>query len=237
MGGLRIDGQAFPCFTAPAPDAIMNQTEGGIGMVIGVMQASSQREKNALLFEATRTAAAGHEVVNLGVFAEEAVEVSYVETAAAISLMLCAGAIDFAVTGCSSGQGMALALNSLPGVLCGYVPTPQDAYLFGRINGGNAASLPLGLGFGWCGEINLRATLEKLFDGPFGAGYPPEDADRKRRDAALLKRVRREAVRGWPALAPLEPELMRRALGRANVRRFLLERGTDADILRLAREL
>ena len=26
---------------------------------------------------------------------------------------------------------------------------PSDAYLFGRINGGNAASVPLGLNFGW----------------------------------------------------------------------------------------
>lgn len=207
-------------------------------VVIGVMQASSQRGKNALLYEATRDAAKRHEVVNLGVFADEAVEVGYVETAAAISLLLASGALDFAVTGCSSGQGMMLALNSLPGALCGYVPTPQDAFLFGRINGGNAASLPLGLGFGWCGEINLRATLEKLFDGPFGEGYPPRDADRKQRDAALVKRLRREAVRDWGELAArLEPELAQRALSREAVRRFLLERGTDADILRLAREI
>lgn len=31
------------------------------------------------------------------------------------------------VTGCSSGQGMMLACNSLPGVLCGYVGSPSDA--------------------------------------------------------------------------------------------------------------
>ena len=207
-------------------------------MVIGVMQASSQREKNALLYEATRDAAAGHEVVNLGVFAGEAVEVGYVETAVAISLLLSAGAIDFAVTGCSSGQGMMLALNSLPGALCGYLPTPQDAYLFGRINGGNAASLPLGLGFGWCGEINLRATLEKLFDGPFGGGYPPKDAVRKRRDAERLKRIRRETVRDWTELSGrLDAELIKRALARGNVREYLIANGKDAGIIRLAREI
>ena len=33
--------------------------------------------------------------------------------------------------------------------------------LFGRINDGNAVSLPLGLNFGWAGEINLQSTIEK----------------------------------------------------------------------------
>lgn len=32
--------------------------------------------------------------------------------------------VDFVVTGCSSGQGMMLACNSMPGILCGYTPTP-----------------------------------------------------------------------------------------------------------------
>ena len=204
-------------------------------MVIGVMQASSQRERNALLFEATRAAAKGCEVVNFGVFGDEAGACSYVEVAVALSLLLSSGAVDFAVTGCSSGQGMMLALNSLPGALCGYLPTPQDAFLFGRINGGNAASLPLGLGFGWCGEINLRLTLEKLFDGPFGAGYPPEQAARKRRDRALANALRDGAVRGWPELADrVDADLLKRALARENVRDYLIAHGKDAEIVRMA---
>lgn len=36
-------------------------------MRIGVIQASSQREKNPLIYECTRRAAKGHEVVNFGV--------------------------------------------------------------------------------------------------------------------------------------------------------------------------
>lgn len=207
-------------------------------MVIGVMQATSQSGMNALLYEATREAAKGHEVVNFGAFEGDAAAYSYVETALSISLLLSGGAVDFMVTGCSSGQGMMLALNSLPGVLCGYVPTPQDAFLFGRINGGNAASLPLGLGFGWCGEINLRGTLDKLFDGPFGEGYPEADAGRKRRDTQLLKRLRGEAVREWTALAPrLDADLLKRALYRDGVRDYLLAHARDEAILRLAREL
>lgn len=45
---------------------------------------------------------------------------SYIETALCISLLLESKCADFIVTGCSSGQGMTLACNSLPGVLCGY---------------------------------------------------------------------------------------------------------------------
>ena len=76
----------------------------------------------------------GYEVVNFGVFQEEAVEYTYVETAMLICILLESKAVDFVVTGCSSGQGMMLACNSLPSILCGYIENPADAYLFGRIN-------------------------------------------------------------------------------------------------------
>ena len=58
----------------------------------------------------------GYEVVNFGVFQEEAVEYTYVETAMLISILLESKAVDFVVTGCSSGQGMMLACNSLPSI-------------------------------------------------------------------------------------------------------------------------
>ena len=128
-------------------------------MRIGVIQASSQKSKNEALYRCTCRAVENNgrqdTVVNFGVFPDQDASFSYIETALNISLLLSSGAVDFIVTGCSSGQGMMLACNSLPGVLCGFVQTPQDAYLFGRINGGNAASLPLGLNYGWLGEINL----------------------------------------------------------------------------------
>ena len=82
---------------------------------------------------------------------------------------------------------MMLACNSLPNVICGYAENPQDAFLFGRINDGNAVSIPLGLNFGWAGGINLQCAIEKLFAGAFGIGYPPEDAERKIQDTLLLK--------------------------------------------------
>jgi len=196
-------------------------------MKVGVIQASSQKEKNRLLEACTRQAAEkrGHEVVNFGIFPEEDETYSYVETGVLISLLLCSGAVDFVVTGCSSGQGMMLCCNSLPGVLCGYVPTPQDAFLFGRINGGNAASLPLGLGFGWLGELNLELTLEKLFDGAFGCGYPPEDAQRKQRDTVLLQKLNAITKRGPECFAEYPAGLMEKARKRKNVIEFILQHG------------
>ena len=146
-------------------------------MKIGIIQGTSQIEKNKILYECTKEYG---EVINFGCFENEE-SYSYVEIALEICLLISSKAVDFMVTGCSSGQGMMIACNSLPNLICGYLPTPQDAYLFGRINDGNVASLPLGLNYGWAGEINLKVTLQQLFEEPFGIGYPLKDAKRKQR--------------------------------------------------------
>ena len=207
-------------------------------MRIGVIQAASQKEKNELLYHCTLSAVKmmDAEVVNFGVFPNEDSDATYVETALCVCLLLTGGAVDFVVTGCSSGQGMMLACNSLPGVLCGYAPTPQDAFLFGRINGGNAVSLALGLNFGWSGEINLQCTLDKLFDGPFGTGYPPADAPRKARDTLLLKQINSITKRTMKeTFALYDKSLMRRALSRKNVVEYIMANGTIEAVKALIR--
>ena len=205
-------------------------------MRIGVIQASSQRDKNEALYRCVRRAVErnGREdaVINFGVFPDETASFSYIETALNISLLLSGGAVDFIVTGCSSGQGMMLACNSLPGVLCGFIQTPQDAYLFGRINGGSAVSLPLGLNYGWLGEINLQCALDKLFDGPFGCGYPPEEAERKRRDAEALKRINAITKRTLAeTLGRYDRALVSKALSWEKVRDCVLRSGIREDVL------
>ena len=188
-------------------------------MKIGVLQASSQADKNQLLFESTKRAVQrwNYEVINLGITWQESETWSYIDTAVVASLCLCSQAVDFIVTGCSPGQGMMLACNSMPGILCGYVPTPADAFLFGRINHGNAASLPLGLGFGWAGEINLAYTLQALFDTPLELapqelGYPPADAARKAADTMRLKQYHAIFKTGWETVRAenVDTNLMRR---------------------------
>lgn len=207
-------------------------------MKIGIIQASSQKEKNDVLFKSVTDAveALGHEVINFGVFADSLQKFSYIEIAVCISLLLSSNAVDFIVTGCSSGQGMMLACNSLPDVLCGYTPTPQDAFLFGRINNGNAVSLPLGLNYGWLGEINLQCTLNKLFDGTFGEGYPACEADRKRRDSLLLKQINKMSKKSWnDIVAKTDRELLKKALGNSIVYDYIMDNSNDEELKNIMR--
>ena len=156
-------------------------------MKIAVVQASSQISKNDMLFKYTKMYAKDSEVINYGCFSNSANDYSYLEIALLIGMLINEKQVDFVVTGCSSGQGMMLACNSMPGVLCGYVPTPKDAYLFGQINNGNVISLPLGEEYTYSGEKNLAETIKALFSEPFGGGYPKSEAKRKIADANQLK--------------------------------------------------
>ena len=207
-------------------------------MKIGVIQATSQTKKNELLYHCTMDSAEkhGHKVINFGCYEKESCCFSYIEIAVMISMLLSSRSIDFVVTGCSSGQGMMIACNSLPDIICGYVENPQDAFLFGRINDGNAVSIPLGLNFGWAGEINLQCTLEKLFEDEFGIGYPPEDADRKKEDTLLLKEInaltKRSAI---DVFERLDKALIQKVIKKTNVIEYILVHGTDKDILEFIR--
>ena len=156
-------------------------------MRIAVVQASSQISKNDMLFKYTKKYAKDSEVINFGCFSDDEETYSYLDIALLIGLLINEKKVDFVVTGCSSGQGMMLACNSMPGVLCGYAPTPKDAYLFAQINNGNAISLPLGEEYTYTGEKNLEDTIKALFSEPFGGGYPKSEAKRKIADANQLK--------------------------------------------------
>ena len=183
-------------------------------MKIAILQGSSQKEKNKILFNAVQQAAPNAEVINFGVFEDEQEELSYVEASFLIGLLLNSGAVDFVVTGCSSGQGMMLACNSIPGVLCGYAPTPKDAYLFAQINNGNAVSLPLGEEYTYTGEKNLEETIKALFSEPFGGGYPKSEAKRKITDANQLKAMKASAQISFQSfMEGLDDELVKKVSG------------------------
>lgn len=208
-------------------------------MRIAVLQGSSQKLKNGILTECTVKAVKdlGHEVINFGVFEDEETEISYIQTAILISMLLSSKTVDFVVTGCSSGQGMMLACNSLPDVLCGYVENPSDAYLFGRINGGNAISYPLGLNFGWASEINLQNTLNSLFDGPFGIGYPEAEAARKQRDSEYLKQINHECkCRLSELLVKLDESLMQGVYSRQVVINEIIDHGQNQQLIQMLKE-
>ena len=202
-------------------------------MKIAVIQASTQIGRNEVLFEETKRATAhlNAEVLNFGV-SENEEKFSYVQIALCVGLLLNSGAVDFVVTGCSSGNGMNIAANALPNVISGYLPTPTDAYLFGRINQGNCASLPLGLNFGWAGEVNLRFTLEKLFEEPMNVGYPKESAERKQADALKLKEIKELAQTDMiSVLTGLSLEFIQPILEKSDLLDYIFKYGTNPELI------
>ena len=146
-------------------------------MKIALINENSQAAKNAVIFNALKKVADAHgfEVVNYGMYsADDKAQLTYVQNGILAATLLNSKAADFVVTGCGTGEGAMLALNSFPGVICGHVASPLDAYTFAQINDGNAISLPFALGFGWGGDLNLEYIFEKLFSESFGGGYPKE---------------------------------------------------------------
>ena len=198
-----------------------------MGLRIGVIQASSQAGKNELIYSTVvKYAPKDSEVINFGCTLNESDMYSYIDISILIGVLLSSGAMDFMVTGCSSGQGMMLACNSMPGVLCGYAPTPKDAYLFAQINNGNAISLPLGEEYTWAGRENLEKTIETLFSEPFGQGYPKNEADRKLKDTELLKKIRKNSqIEMEELLGKLELSILDRIKKKTDVFQYIKMNG------------
>ena len=206
-------------------------------MRIAVIQATSQISKNGLIFDAVKKYASSSEIFNFGCTKDDTHSYSYIEIAVLAGLLLASKSVDFVVTGCSSGQGMMLACNSMPGVLCGYAPTPQDAYLFAQINNGNAVSLPLGEGYTWSGQENLEQTIARLFSEPFGQGHPKDERERKIGDANLLKRIREQSQVGFvDLLHTLDDELIQKIMTKKDVVDFVFAEGADPDLRQWLRE-
>ena len=133
-------------------------------MKIALINENSQAAKNGIIETALKKVVEpmGHEVVNYGMYtAEDAAQLTYVQCGILAAILLNSGAADYVITGCGTGEGAMLALNSFPGVICGHVEDPVDAYTFAHVNDGNAVSMPFAKGFGWGGELNLEYCFEK----------------------------------------------------------------------------
>lgn len=142
-------------------------------MKIALINENSQAAKNQMVYEVLKKVAEplGHEVYNYGMYsAEDEHQLTYVQNGILAAVLLNSGAADYVVTGCGTGEGAMLAANSFPGVLCGHIVDPSDAYMFAQINDGNAVALPFAKGFGWGAELNLTYIFEKLFSGKSGQG-------------------------------------------------------------------
>ena len=189
-------------------------------MKIALINENSQAAKNSLIEETLKKVVEpmGHEVFNYGMYsADDEAQLTYVQCGILAGILLNSGAADFVVTGCGTGEGAMLALNSFPKVLCGHVTSPLDAYLFSQVNDGNAIAMPFAQGFGWGAELNLTYTFEKLFSTPGGGGYPKERVVPEQRNKKILDAVKEVTHRKMLDILPeLDPELVKGAVSGKN---------------------
>lgn len=161
-------------------------------MKIALINDNSQCSKNALIYKALKKVCDkyNYEVINLGMKDEKDSPITYVEEGLIASILLNTGIVDFIVTGCGTGEGAMMALNSFPNVYCGLITDPTSAYLFSQINGGNAVSLAYAYNFGWGSEITLENIFNELFREVSGGGYPKERAQSEKNNREILKQVK-----------------------------------------------
>ena len=89
-------------------------------MKIALINENSQAAKNGLIEAALKKVVEpmGHEVVNYGMYAaDDKAQLTYVQCGILAAILLNSGAADYVITGCGTGEGAMLALNSFPGVI------------------------------------------------------------------------------------------------------------------------
>lgn len=185
-------------------------------MKIALINENSQAAKNALICETLEKVVKplGHEVHNYGMYsADDKEQLTYVQIGILTAVLINSGAADLVITGCGTGEGAMLACNSFPGVLCGHVVDPTDAYQFTQVNNGNAIAMPFAKGWGWGCELNLQYVFEKLFVSEWGLGYPRERAVPEQRNKKILDEVKKVTHTDMVyILENLDRELVRGAL-------------------------
>lgn len=185
-------------------------------MKIALVIENSQAAKSSIIHDALVAVAEplGHEVHHYGMYtAEDGAQLTYVMNGLLAGILLNSGAADFVVTGCGTGMGSMLACNSMPGVFCGLVIDPTDAFLFSQINDGNCMSMPYAKGFGWAAELNLQDCYRKIFENEGGAGYPKERAEIMRKNRGILKDLKGAACHDMlTVLKNVDKDLLRSAV-------------------------
>jgi ribose 5-phosphate isomerase RpiB len=157
-------------------------------MRIAVINEVSAADKNADIIKALE--GRGHEILNLGnTKGSDSPSLLYIHTGLMSALLLNLKAVDFVVGGCGTGLGYLNSVMQYPGMFCGHLLSPLDAFLFARINAGNCISLALNQGYGWAGEVNLRLMFDQLFTPESGSGYPAQRAEPQKQGRELLAQV------------------------------------------------
>ncbi len=210
-------------------------------MKIALINENSQAIKNAVIERALKKVVEpmGHEVINFGMYsAEDENQLTYVQIGILAAVLLSGGIVDYVITGCGTGEGAMLACNSFPGVICGHVEDPLDAYTFAQINDGNAIAIPFAKGYGWGGDLNLEYIFEKLFSEPSGGGYPKERAVPEQRNKRILDEVRARAYLPLTKILPLlDRELVKGALCGARFRSLFFSDCRDESLKKVVEQI
>jgi len=210
-------------------------------MRIALINENSQAAKNELILTALKDVVEpmGHTVDNYGMYtAQDEAQLTYVQIGILGAILLNSGAADYVITGCGTGEGAMLAMNSFPNVLCGHVEDPVDAYTFAHVNDGNAVALPFAKGFGWGGELNLTYIFEKLFGFGHGQGYPKERVVPEQRNKKILDAVRAETLRPLTeCLDRIDQDLLRGAIAGAKFQELFFANCKDEKIAAYIRNL
>lgn len=203
-------------------------------MKIALINENSQAAKNELIYNTLKSVVEpmGHEVFNYGMYsAEDEAQLTYVQNGILAAILLNSGAADYVITGCGTGEGAMLALNSFPNVVCGHIVDPSDAFMFSQINDGNSIALPFAKGFGWGADLNLQYIFEKLFEGESGQGYPKERAVFMERNRKILNEVKSVThVDMLTILKNLDQELLKGAISGAKFQEYFFANCKDEAI-------
>jgi len=163
-------------------------------MKIAIINETSAADRNADIVKAIE--GRGHEIINCGMKKGGVVpELTYINTGVLAGLLLGTGKVDLVVGGFGTGIGFLNAANQFPGVVCGLIQTPLDAFLFPQINGGNCVSLALNQGYGWAADKNLCFIFDQFFAQTWGSGYPEHRRESQGRSRDLLAAVSRTTHR------------------------------------------
>lgn len=210
-------------------------------MRIALINENSQAAKNDLIYQSLTKVVTpmGHTVDNYGMYsAQDEAQLTYVQNGILGAILLNSGAADYVITGCGTGEGAMLAMNSFPGVICGHVEDPVDAYTFAHVNDGNAVALPFAKGFGWGGELNLEYIFEKLFGFGHGKGYPADRVVPEQRNKKILDEVRSKTLRPLiECLKSIDQTLVKGAVSGANFEKLFFENCKDEAIAAFVKEI
>lgn len=203
-------------------------------MKIALITENSQAAKNSIINDALTAVAEplGHQVFNYGMYsAEDTASLTYVMNGLLAGILLNSKAADFVVTGCGTGMGSMLACNAMPGVFCGLVIDPTDAFLFSQINDGNAMSMPYAKGFGWAAELNLQDCYRKIFENEGGAGYPKERAHFMAANRGILNDVKAASCRDMlTVLKTVDQDLLKAAIAGERFAEYFYANSQDEEM-------